>query len=515
MEITEEETKKIVTEAVERGCEMYRLGKSDHAAAILKQVLCVDSENIVALQILGLIESRKPGMMEKALAKLKKAEELDPNNSDVYNNIALVYSWGDAKNQEKATDYYKRAIELRPDATHFYSNLGIHYKMINKPEEAEKILLEGLKIDEKSTMLHFNYGTLLGELKRWEEAIKHYERAIEIDPNLAGAHYNLATIYLNLGDLERGWKEYEWRWESYPEFKRIYTRLPSEKRWDGKADIIGKKFFLYAEQGMGDTIQFARFVKILKQRGVGHITLEEHRDLVSLMQTLEGPDKIITLGDPVPEFDFHCSIVSLPYLLGLNDLSLIPNEPYLKCNYTALPNFSALEDQHWQNYKDKIRIGIVWGGNPVHRHDPWRSTELKNFKRLQLDNVKLFSLQKDTRPRFWPGFGQRDLTIDSEGMSVVDLKDFMIDYNSTAALIDRMDLIICVDTATAHLASAMGKPVWLLVAYHNDWRWLQNGESTIWYPNMRIFRQPSHSDWESVFKDVEVALRSQNIFTKK
>lgn len=507
MEITKEETESIVTQAVERGCEMYKNGQNDQAEAIFKQVLCVDDENVIALQILGLIESRKPGMMDEALKKLKKAEELDPNSPDVCNNIALVYSWGDAKNQNKATDYYKRAIELKPESVHFYSNLGIHYKMLSKPEEAEKVLLDGLKIDENSTMLHFNYGTLLGESKRWDEAIKHYERAIELDPNLAGAHYNLATVYLNLGDLTRGWKEYEWRWESYPEFKRIYTRFSDEKRWDGKADITGKSFFLYAEQGMGDTIQFARFVKVLKQRGAGHITLEESRDLVDLMRTLAGPDNVTTFGDPIPEFDFHCSIVSLPYLLEFNDLNSIPNEPYLKCNYNLLPDLSILDEQHWKKYEGKARVGIVWGGNPVHRHDPWRSTELKNFRRLQLDSVKLFSLQKDTRPRFWPGFGQHDLTTGSEGMNVVDLKDFMVDYNSTAALIDRMDLVICVDTATAHLASAMGKPVWLLVAYHNDWRWLANGKFTNWYPNMRIFRQPKHADWDSVFEEVENALR--------
>lgn len=506
MNITKEEAEKVVAEAIQKGCEFYKNGHNDVAEAIFKQTLCVDPDHVVALQMLGLIESRKPGMIEEAMKKLYRAKELDPANADVHNNLALVYSWSDQKDMEKATEHYEKALELNPKAVHFYSNLGIHYKMLGQIDRAEKVLLDGIAVDPTSTMLYFNYGTLLGEQKRWGEAVACYKKAIELKPDFAAAHYNLSTVYLTLGDLKLGWEEYEWRWESYPEFKKIYTRFPDEKRWDGKVDPAGKRFFLYAEQGMGDTIQFARFVKVLKNRGAAHITLEEHPDLVKLMRTLAGADRVTSYADPVPEFDLHCSVVSLPYLLGFNDLNSIPNEPYLRCNYPDLPDLSILDDKHWRSYEGKLRVGIAWGGNPVHRHDPWRSTDLKNFRRLQLDSVKLFSLQKDTRPRFWPGFGQRDLCAGSEGMSVVDLKEFMVDYNATAALLDRMDLVITVDTATAHLASAMGKSVWLLVAYHNDWRWLANGMFTNWYPNMRIFRQPAHGDWESVFVELEKAL---------
>jgi len=220
------------------------------------------------------------------------------------------------------------------------------------------------------------------------------------------------------------------------------------------------------------------------------------------MKTLDGPDQLQTYGDPVKDFDFHCSVVSLPYLLGINQLSQISGKPYLRCNYADLPEMTALEDKYWKIY-DGLRVGIVWAGNPVHRHDPWRSTYLKHFKCLQLPNVKLFSLQKDTRIRFWPGFGEKDLTEGAEGMSVVDLKEFMVDYNATAALIDRMDLVICIDTATAHLAGAMGKPVWVLTSWHNDWRWLQNGKKSPWYDSVSVYRQPAQNDWESVFTEVK------------
>jgi hypothetical protein len=231
------------------------------------------------------------------------------------------------------------------------------------------------------------------------------------------------------------------------------------------------------------------------------------------MKTLDGPDEVINFGTNIPEFDLHCSVVSLPWLLGLKDFKDIPNKPYLRCNYTELPDMSISEEKYWRDYP-QFRVGIVWGGNPVHMHDPWRSTYLRNFKRLQLPGVKLFSLQKDIRVRFWPGFGEKDLTEGAEGMNVIDLKDFMIDYNATAALIDRMDLVIAVDTATAHLAGAMGKPVWLLAAYHNDWRWLKEGKTTHWYPSMKVYRQPKHEDWESVFDELQADLTGM-IQTKK
>jgi tetratricopeptide (TPR) repeat protein len=500
MEITTEQVKEIVAQAIDKGFEHFRNGANDQAEAIFEQILCVDEDNSVALQMLGLIQSKKPGMCGEAIKKLKRAEELEPNSPDVHNNLGLIYSWSDEKDIEKAEYHYRRALELNPDALHFWSNLGIHLKAHGRVEEAEEVFRQGLARDEANAGLNFNFGTLLGEMKRYDEAAFHYQRTLAAEPDNASAHYNLASLYLNQGNLVDGWPEYEWRWETYPQFKRIYTRFPLEKRWDGKDDPAGKKFFLYAEQGMGDTIQFCRFVKNLKERGA-YITLEEAPELQALMRTLDGPDRLVTYGDKVEEFDYHCSVVSLPYLLGINDLSQIDGKPYLSCNYEALPEMTVLHDKYWNLYKG-LRVGIVWAGNPVHRHDPWRSTYLANFRCLQIPGVKLFSLQKDVRPRFWPGFGEKDLCEGSGGMGVVDLKDFMLDYNCTAALIDRMDLVICVDTATAHLAGAIGKPVWLLVSWHNDWRWLAEGKTTPWYDSLRIYRQPVHNDWESVFKEV-------------
>lgn len=499
---------KIITEAIDKGFEAYKSGNLSYAELLYRQIINVEENNIVALQMLGLIESRKPEMNKEALEHLHKALKLDPKNADIYNNLGLVYSWSDAKDNEKAEFHFRKAIELSPNSLHFYSNLGIHCKSLGRVVEAEEVLLKALSFDDKNVAVNFNYATLLGELHRWEEAKEYYKKTIELDPNCAPAHYNLSTVYLVHGEYEEGWKEYEWRWETYPQFKRIYERFNDFPKWDGIQSLEGKRILLYSEQGMGDSIQFIRFCPLLKKMNPKEIIVEEHVDLISLMKTMDGIDKFIFCGEKVPEFDYHASIVSLPFLLKKFKEEEIPSKvPYLQTNYEELPNLSILEEENWQAYGDLIRVGIVWGGNPVHRHDALRSTYLKNFKILQLDEIKLFSLQKEIRPRFWPGIGIHDLTEGSEGMSIVDLKDFMKDYNCTASLIDRMDLIIAVDTAVVHLAGAMGKPVWVLTAYHNDWRWLKEPKSnTKWYPTMKIFRQQRPYDWDSVFLEVKEEL---------
>lgn len=510
MKFSKEETDQIVKEAVERGMDHYGRGEMERAEELLNQVLQVEPDNFIALQIIGLIESKKPGKLDEAIAKLKKAEALAPDNADVHNNLGLVYSWAEKKNAEEATRHFRKAIELNPNGLHFYSNLGIHLKSIGEQAEAEEIMLKGLELEDASTMLHFNYATMLGEQKRWKEAKHHYNKAIELDPDLPSAHYNLATVLLNEGDWNRGWKEYEWRWETYPMFKKVRDRFPKEKLWTGKQPIEGKRILLYAEQGMGDTIQFCRFASMLKHQGA-YVILEEHGDLADLLSTLDGPAEFILQNSNIPDFDYHCSLLSIPACFDLLDhewesrsRSEISGKPYLRCNREKLKS-DFIKDEYWNAY-DGLKVGIVWAGSPVHRHDPYRSAKLTDFKELQLPNVKLFSLQKDTRPRFWPGIGEVDLTEGADGMSVVDMKDYMYDFNATAGIIEKLDLVIAVDTATAHVAAAIGKPVWLLVSHHNDWRWLASGSKTLWYDSMTIFRQSLPGDWKPVFEAVRKEL---------
>lgn len=498
--ISADETRELITKAVERGFELYQDGRMEEADGFFRQVLEIEPDNIVALQMAGLVGSRIPGAAAEAVGFLMRALDLDEANADVHNNMGLVYSWSDAKNLPRAEYHYRRAIELRPEALHFYSNLGLLLKSQGKYDETEAIMKEALALDGASHFLHFNFATFLGERRRWDEARSEYEKAIELAPDFPAPHYNYSNLLLMHGEYERGWAEYEWRWETYPQFKHLKDRFTEDQAWDGKADLAGKTVLIFAEQGIGDTIQFCRFLCELKALGATTL-VEEHDFLLPTLETCEWVDQTVKIGDPLPPFDYHCSVMSLCHLLKRSTPSLMmpAKIPYLGVNREKLPDYSINDEASWDAYKGMHKVGIVWAGNPVHRNDPIRSCRLTNFKALQNDKVKLFSLQKDVRPRFWPGLGVHDLAEGAEGMGVVDLKDFQSDFNCTAALIARMDLVVAVDTATAHLAAAMGKPTWLLVAQANDWRWGPAGTRTHWYPTMRVLRQTTLGDWDTVF----------------
>lgn len=502
----------IVNQAIEKAAEAYTSGDTQKAEMFYRQILCVNPDHIVALQMLGLLEGKKKEGQEEALKHLYRALELEPDNHDVHNNLGLFFSWSSTKDDEKADYHYRQSIRLNPKSIVARSNLGIHLKSLNKPQESEAVFKEALEIEPDSLAIHFNYATLLGELHRWEEAKREYLFVLDKEPNHPAANYNISNVYFAENNWEAGWRHFEYRWETYPLFKKIYERFTLRENpipfWKGE-DLKGKRILLYTEQGMGDSIQFLRYCLPLQKMGA-YVIVEEHAAIIDALQNTPGIDEIIQLGkDAIPEFDYHQSLLSLPHLLKIYNMEKderFYNKPYISTNYKKLPELSIMDVKNWATYGDAFRIGIVWAGNPMHRNDHIRSTKLKHFKELMLPNVKLFSLQKDTRARVWPGIGEFDLAEGSEGMNVVDLKDFMLDFNCTAALIDQMDLIIAVDTATAHLAGAMGKPVWNLLAWHNDWRWMLDRSDTPWYPSMKLFRQPKPYDWDSVFAQVKEEL---------
>lgn len=501
-QMTNEEIAEVVAQAIDKAFDYYHKGDHPNAEALFRQILNVNPDHSGALQMLGLIESRKPGAGE-SLQHLFRALSLEPDSPDVHNNMGLVYAWSDAKDTGKAEYHFRRAIELNPDALHFRGNLAILYRGAGRYDEAEKCLTEALEKDPKSLHVNFNYATFLGERHRWAEAREYYDKVLALEPKFAAAHYNLSNLLLAHGEWRRGWEEYEWRWDTYPMFDKLRNRFGDKPAFDGTQDLKGKTVLLYAEQGIGDTIQFLRFCWLYKHAGAT-VVLEEHAELMPLLEQHPDIDRLVKIGDPLGHFDYHAPLLSSCRLFGLNDeKDFEVDVPYLRTNRKKLPaDWSAKDDANWEPYGDDLRVGIVWGGNPIHRNDPIRSCKLAKFRALQLPGVRLFGLQKDVRARYWPGIGEVDLTEGTEGMGIVDLKDFILDYNCTAALIERMDLVVAVDTATAHLAAAMGKRVYLLTANHQDWRWLNGRKDSPWYPTMRIFRQPKPHDWDSVFNEV-------------
>lgn len=494
---SEEEVLKLVDNALDLCFKKFGEGKYPDAEVIAKQALKVSPDQPRALQLIGLIRHNQKDF-EKAIEYFQKALELEPDNAENHNNISLCYS--NLGRFNKSISHMQKAIELSPNCYYMHANLGLQYRQNQQTEEAMKSFRKSLDLQEDAHTWGM-LGGCHGERHELDEAEACFKRAIELDPKFGGAHVDLASIYQLKGEWEKAWPEYEWRFEVYEQTKFWHRLYEPEKKWDGKQSLKGKTILLHAEQGTGDMIHFFRYVPLVKALEA-RIVVHCWESLASLFRP--HVDEIYTTdpsqipvywqrdeGFEIPQYDFHASVVSLPYLLQNPP---IPGTPYL----------STSKRINTDDYSDYFKIGIVWAGNPQHPNDPLRSCRLARFRPIHdLPGVKLFSLQKDSRPRayrFMPA--PVDLTEGAEDMKIVDMSELMDDFESTAAVINSLDLVITVDTAVLHLAGALGRPAWALIPFNTDWRWKITGETTEWYSSVRLFRQPARGDWDSVFNQV-------------
>lgn len=294
---------------------------------------------------------------------------------------------------------------------------------------------------------------------------------------------------LLLSNFQVGWEKYEWRWqtEMLKDTRRHFPPAP----WLGKENLKDKTILLHAEQGFGDTLQFARFVPLVADRGAT-VLLEVQGALKNIFQNFKGTKTVFAQGEPLPHFDYHCPLLSLP--LALNQLAPLPTEqPYLKADPARLARWAKKLGE-----RTRPRAGLVWSGSTIHKSDRNRSIALKDFTQVLLNNVEFFCLQKDIRDT------DRDLLKSTP--RIVDLSAQLTDFSDTAAVIELLDVVITVDTSVAHLAGALGKPVWVLLPFAPDWRWLINRNDTDWYRQAKLFRQPKLYDWSSVLNEVRQAL---------
>jgi tetratricopeptide (TPR) repeat protein len=504
----------IVDDAIDKAGELLN-NKPRIAELILKQLLRVDSENLSGLQLLGLCKQRL-GEYEESIEIIKTVLELDPTNSDNWNNLGLAY--GGLDKNDKAIECIQKACDLTEKNWLYKNNLALQYRAKGDYENAEKYLKEAIESDETAP-LWINLAGVYGEQLMLDEAEKCCEKAIRLDPNSAGAYIDLAYIYFHKGNFEKGFSAYEWRFLYYPQMRYYLNAFDMSKVWDGSQDLNGKRVLIYGEQGIGDIIQFARYAKELKKLGA-HVIINCPSRIDSLMKKIEGVDetnnKDITIEskEKFPDYDYQFSIMSFPYLLNKKEIC---GEPYIKIETDSFKEYMKEE------YGSALKVGIVWAGSPVHPHDRRRSIHLKHFKSLsETDNVKLFSLQMDTRPRqygirfydsstidptgcenFQNNENIVDYNEDCEDMKVVDLTNMIQTYEDTAVILTGLDLVICCDTSVAHLAGAMGVPVWLAVAYNSDWRWTLEGDKTAWYDSMKLYRQTEKNNWEDVFERMQ------------
>jgi tetratricopeptide (TPR) repeat protein len=464
------------------GMALHEAGRLADAEKIYRQVLAAQPNHIESRHLLGIIFHQR-GHYEQAVKQFDLVLRRNPNHSFALNSRGNTLQ--ELGRYEEAVASYDRALRLRPDYAEALSNRGHALKELGRYEEALASCDRALTLQPDYAEALSNRGNALKELARYEEALASYGRALRLRPDYAEAHYNEALCRLLIGDFDRGWKKQEWRWET-TNVKRSFA----QPLWTGREDILGKAIFLHAEQGMGDTIQFCRYVPLVVERG-GRVILEVQRSLHELCSTLSA--QIVSRGDALPEFDIHCPLLSLPLVFGTR-LETIPSAtPYLRASSEAVAHWNARLGQ-----RSRPRIGLAWSGSPAHRNDHNRSIGLGALLPLLDFNATYVSLQKDVR--------LGDASVLQNRSDLLHFGDELKTFADTAALMSNLDLIISVDTSVVHLAGALAKPVWVLLPFVPDWRWLLDREDSPWYPTALLFRQDKTREWDNVIARVHATL---------
>lgn len=473
------------------GLVLLEQGRAEEAELCFRQALDVNSQGADAHNNLGLALREQQRHLE-ALASFEHALVLRPDSAEVCNNLGMVLR--DLEKPRNAEARFRQAIRLVPGRAEFHDNLGLVLREQGKPDEADASFREALRHDPGYANAHSNLGMMQAEAGKLDEAEASFRRAIQLNPNLAEAHYNLGQHQIRLGDFETGWEEHEWR-------LKVKEKVPSRRNysgpsWDG-SPLNGQTILLHAEQGFGDTIQFVRYSSLVRERG-GTVLLECHERLLPLLGRCAEFDQLIAGGSPLPHFDAHAPLMSLPRILGTRLETIPAVVSYLTADPVLI--------EHWRRELSALsgfKVGIVWQGNPRYAGDRLRSIPLEQFSPLaRVEGVRLISLQKGVGCEQLPAFADR--------FSIIDLGNRLDEisgpFMDTAAVMMTLDLVVTPDTAVAHLAGALGVPVWLALTSLPDPRWLLHREDSPWYPTMRLFRQRERGYWEDVFQRIAAAL---------
>ncbi len=534
---------------LQEGLRHHQAGRLAEAERCYRKVLAGDAGSADALHLLGMVQFAR-GDLERAASNVERAVRLAPGVAAFHSNLGLIHwrsgrpeqarqsfeqaleldpCFGDALLHlaelleetgapEEAEACARRAVAALPGAAGGWLVLGNALRRQGRAEEALDAWRKAIDADAACARAHNNAAALLLEQGRLEEAVEGFRRAVRSDPGWAeawrnlgaalrargghdealacyreaiqrapedvDAHMNLAFALLLTGQFEEGWREFEWRRRRAGRPERR-TGLPE---WDGRPVDEGA-ILLYAEEGFGDTIQFVRYAPLVR-RLCGKVVVECQQGLDRLLRTAPGVDAAVAGGTAVAGAVCEAPLLSLPRILGLGGGSAPAGTPYLAADPELAACYGRLLVPD-----GRLRVGIVWAGNPSHRNDRNRSVPLERLRPLfEADRVAAFSLQVGPKAAELASLGA--------AAAAADLGGLLRDFSDTAAVIENLDLIISVDTAVAHLAGALGKPVWLLLPFAPDWRWGLQSPVTPWYPTMRIFRQPRPGDWENVAASV-------------
>ena len=423
-----------------------------------------------------------------SLVDAEHAIRLKPENALAHNlrGNALL----GLKRNEEAVAAYDMAIKLQPDFADAFNNRANALRYLQRLDEALESYNQALSLKPDFTDGYLNRGMVFEELGRFDDALVDYDHVLTLQPQHAGVHWNKSAIKLLKGEWEEGWKLYEWRWIN--KALGLHDPYPAEKRWDGKASLHGKTILIHTEQGMGDTIQFSRYIPLLVTQGA-HVAFVVAPALKSLMSSLPCKVSLYGTGEALPDYDLHYPLLSLPFSLNTT-LANIPNQvPYL--------NASPAKREEWQakvGVSARPKIGLIWNGATINPNDRHRSMPLEEISALLAEDYDFHCLQKDIRPQ------DQAILNTFPQLKLHKLSDF----SDTAALIDQMDIVISVCTSVGHLAGAMNKPLWMMLTKHADWRWLEQRSDSPWYPSARLFRQQTNDDWSDVVNQIITALHS-------
>jgi tetratricopeptide (TPR) repeat protein len=459
--------------------ELHNAGRTAEAEALCRVLLQIRPQDGQVLFLLGMV-LHKAGRDNEALGWLSLASQYHPEAARIFHGLGCVYQG--LEDHKHAVAALEKAIQLDPQSPAPYYHLGLNCYWLEQVERAVSLFRRAVQINPQDSKSWNNLGKCLKELNQLDESIEAYNRALEIEPGYALVRYGRAVSLLTAGRLTEGFKEYESRWHSMP------RRQFSEPQWKGE-NAVGKTLFVHAEQGFGDAIQMVRFIRLARER-VGHVILECRPELHALFKHSKCADIVIPYGAPIPAFDYYLPSSSLPYALGIV-METIPNQiPYLQA-----PPHATLTSQQGQ-----LKVGLAWAGNPSHHQDAARSLCLQDLTPiLNVPNIAFYSLQQSVPTR------DQACLASLSGALNANLK--FKDYLETASVVNAMDLIISVDTSVAHLAGALGKPVWTLIQHSPDWRWFLDRTDSPWYLTMKLYRQAERNRWESPVTQIAEDLR--------
>ena len=482
------------------GTDLLRAGRFAEAEACLREANRLKPDDPEILNNLGTSVWQR-GRTPEALAYYLRAHQFKPKDFGILNNLGIA-TW-DRGQPDRAAGFYRRALEIEPDSFDARMNLGVALSDLGHFEEALRWVRSALELRPDSADAWDNVGMTLAREGSWDEAMACYDRSLELRPDFPEAHRNRALGRLAKGDFEQGWPELEWRLKCRNPPGLSFPR----PRWNGD-DLTGQTVVVHWEQGLGDTLQFARFIPEVKRRGAT-VWLLCQAPLVRLVTRVDGVDRVFEGCSPLPDFHMHAPLMSLPAIIGTT-LDTLPRAPYLSADDATIT--------HWRQVLERVlgvsdlatvfTIGIVWQGNRDNRIDRWRSFPLAQLAPLAgLPNVRLVSLQKGAgteQIRELAGrFPVTELDTSNNGQD--DRRDFL----DTAALMSLVDLVVTPETATAHLAGALGVRCWVALSLVGDWRWMIAGDETVWYPTCRLFRQGKLGDWDELFERMAAALERE------